>query len=167
MKKIIFTLFIFSTIATFPAKTLAVCPICTVAVGAGLGISRYIGIDDSVVGVWIGGLIVSMGLWLSSFLQKKNIKIPRVDLISVIFMALLTIIPLYFSKLIGHPSNKLWGIDKILLGSAFGAVAFILSVKADQYLRQKNNGKVLIYYQKVILPVLFLTLTSFFFYLAT
>ena len=35
-----------------PAK--AICPVCTVAVGAGIGLSRWLGIDDSITGLWIG-----------------------------------------------------------------------------------------------------------------
>ena len=54
----------------------AVCPVCTVAVGAGVGISRLIGIDDSITGVWIGGLIISSGLWMGDFIRKKKWKIP-------------------------------------------------------------------------------------------
>jgi len=60
----------------FPAKVYAVCPICTVAVGAGLGISRWLGIDDSVTGLWIGGLILSSGLWLADWIGKKGWRVP-------------------------------------------------------------------------------------------
>ncbi|MCX6758247.1 MAG: hypothetical protein NTX14_00895, partial [Candidatus Nealsonbacteria bacterium] len=58
--------FIFSLLTARPA--LAVCPICTVAVGAGLGLSRWFGIDDSISGLWIGGLIVSFILWTIDWL---------------------------------------------------------------------------------------------------
>ncbi|MBU2577676.1 hypothetical protein KKA69_02480 [Patescibacteria group bacterium] len=44
----------------------AVYPVCTITVGAGLGISRWLGIDDSIPGLWIGGLILSSGLWLAA-----------------------------------------------------------------------------------------------------
>jgi hypothetical protein len=154
---------LFSLIAMKPA--LAVCPVCVVAVGFGLGISRWLGIDDTVTGVWVGGLIVSMGLWLASWIEKKGWKIPYPKTLSVFLMYALTVIPLWIGKTIGLPKNTLWGIDKILLGIIAGSIAFILSVWIDKILRKKNDGQVYIYYQKVILPILFLTLTSFTFYL--
>ena len=39
-------------LVALPAQ--AVCPVCIVAVGAGLGLSEYLGIDDTIAGVWIG-----------------------------------------------------------------------------------------------------------------
>ena len=59
----------------FMAKTsLAVCPVCTVAVGAGVGLSRWLGVDDLITGTWIGGLLVSMIWWTIDWLNKKNIR---------------------------------------------------------------------------------------------
>ena len=75
MKKNNLKIFLFAllTILIFDLqKTFAVCPICTVAIGAGVGFTRYIGIDDTITGLWIGGFIVSSGLWLASFLKNKN-----------------------------------------------------------------------------------------------
>ncbi len=151
----------------FPGKALAVCPVCTVAVGAGLGLCRFLGIDDTISGIWIGGLILSSGLWLADFLKKKNWQIKYLDFWSVALFSLLVVLPLAGMGFIGLPANKLWGMDKLLLGMGVGAGVFLLGVWADKFLRRKNNGKVYIYYQKVILPVLFLTIASFIFYLVT
>jgi hypothetical protein len=75
MKKIsIYLLFIFAISFLFAEKALAVCPICTIAVGAGVGLSRWLGIDDAITGLWVGGLIVSMITWTESWLEKKNIR---------------------------------------------------------------------------------------------
>lgn len=145
----------------------AVCPICTVAVAGGLGISRWLGIDDSIMGVWIGGLILSSGFWLADWVSKKSWQIasPKITMSSLMF--LLVIGPLYWSKIIGLPDNTLWGIDKIFLGTIFGLAAFFAGVKVDQFLRNTNEGKVYIYYQKVLAPVLLLTLSSFALFLIT
>ncbi len=161
-------LIIFLSVATISTvRSLAVCPICIVAVGAGLGISRYIGIDDAVTGVWIGGLIVASGLWFATVIENKKWKVPYPEVISVVSFLVLTIIPMYIGKIIGHPGNKLWGVDKILLGTVAGSITFILSVYLDKALRKTNNGEVYIYYQKVILPVLLLTIMSFTFWSLT
>jgi hypothetical protein len=150
-----------------PTPVHAVCPVCTVAVAAGLGISRWIGIDDAVTGVWIGGLILSSGLWLADWIGKKGWNIPLSKVLSIILMALFVIPPLYWSKMIGLPKNSLFGFDKVLFGSGVGTVVFLIGVGVDRWLRMTNNGKVYIYYQKVIAPVFLLTVSSFVLYLIT
>lgn len=167
MRFVFFFLTLFLSFFVFSKPVLAVCPVCTVAVGAGLGISRWLGIDDTVVGVWIGGLILSSGFWLSDFIGKKGIKIRHLDFISTFLMFVFVIPPLYWSHFIEINGNTFWGVDKILLGILFGSFVFLLGVWLDGWLRTKNNGKVFIYYQKVIVPVFLLTLTSFIFYLLT
>lgn len=145
----------------------AVCPICTVAVGAGLGVSRVIGIDDSITGVWIGGLILSSGLWMADFIRKKNWRVPRPEVISTLLMALFVIPSLYLSKMIGVDGNTLWGVDKLLLGTIIGLITFLLGVETDKALRKTNKDKVYIYYQKVIIPVFLLSVISLVLYLIT
>lgn len=161
-------LIIFLSVATLTTvRSLAVCPVCIVAVGAGLGISRYLGIDDTIIGVWIGGLIVASGLWFATVIQNKKWKVPYPKVVSTISFLILIIIPMYIEKIIGHPANTLWGIDKILLGTIVGSVTFVASVYLDEALRKTNKGEVYIYYQKVILPMLLLTIVSFTFWSLT
>jgi len=165
--KKIFSLLSFLVIFSFPIQAHAVCPLCTVVVGVGLGISRWIGIDDSVTGVWVGGLIVSSGLWLADWIKKKGWKISYPGFLSVLLMTFFVILPLYWVKMIGLNGNTLWGIDKVTLGTVIGALVFLLGVGTDKWLRTTNNGRVYVYYQKVIIPVLFLSFISFIFYLIT
>ena len=82
-------------------------------------------------------------------------------------MVLFVIPPLYWSKMIGITGNILWGVDKVLLGTVKGAGMFLLGVVIDKWLRTTNNGKVYVYYQKVIIPVFLLSVTSFILYLIT
>jgi len=166
MKKII-PLFILSFLFVFSKSAHAVCPVCTIAVGAGVGVSRWIGIDDTITGLWIGGLIISSGLWMANWVRKKSWKIPYPEILSIILMLLFVVPPLYWSKMIGISGNTLLGIDKVVLGTIVGSILFFLSIRADKVLRKTNNGKVYVYYQKVILPVLFLSIFSFIFYLIT
>ena len=144
---------------------LAVCPVCTIAVGVGIGFSRWLGVDDLITGTWIGALIVSMIFWTLSWLEKKTIKFPlMVPAITIAFYAL-TLLPLYWGKIIGHPYNQFCGIDKIVFGSAVGSVAFLAAVFLNNYLKKKNNGKVYFPYQKVVIPVSFLIITSLIIYI--
>lgn len=150
-----------------PSTAHAVCPVCTVAVAGGLGVSRWLGIDDAVTGVWVGGLILSSGLWLADWIGKRGWKVPQKEIVSVALFFLFVIPPLYWAKMIGLPGNTLWGVDKVVLGTVIGSVLFMFGVWLDKWLRTTNEGKVYVYYQKVIAPVFLLTLGSFVLYLIT
>jgi hypothetical protein len=142
----------------------AVCPVCTIAVGAGLGLCRWLGIDDVLSGIWIGALIVSMIGWTLSWLEKKQIRFKlRWLAVSALFY-LIIILPLYFSGIIGHPFNTFWGVDKLVLGIIFGSLAFILAIWFNSFLKKKNQGKVFFPFQKVIIPILFLVITTIIFH---
>ncbi len=159
-----FTL-IFGSFA-FPSNAFAVCPVCTVAVGAGLGLSRYLGIDDSASGVWFGGLMVSLGLWSANWLKKKKIEFPYREAASILFWLVFTLVPLKFAGVIGHPFNTILGLDKLLFGVTLGALVFLFSLFADKKVRQ-IKGKQLFDFQKVVFPFVFLTLTSVIMFMIT
>ena len=148
-----------------PAKAfLPICIVCTAAVSAGVGLSRWLGVDDTITGLWIGALVVSLSLLTINWLTKKNIKFfGRQPLIFIAYYA--TIIwPLYHYNLAGHPLNKLWGIDKLILGIIIGTVAFTASVIFNEYLRKNNGDKVYFPFQKVVVPVSSLLVLSLTFY---
>lgn len=135
----------------------AICPACTVAVGAGVGISRSLGIDDSIVGIWIGGLLVSSSMWLIEWLKKKKIVKEKNEIFWTIGIFLgmyaLVLVPLILNGTIGQPLNVLVGIDKVLLGMIIGSVVFFSMGRLHFFLTKRNNEKVYFPYQKVILPV--------------
>jgi len=81
-------------------KALAVCPVCTITVGAGIGLSRWLGIDDTITGLWIGGLIVSLTIWTIDWLHKKEINFKSMTLLITLGYYALTVLPLYF------PNNR-------------------------------------------------------------
>jgi len=138
----------------------AVCPICVVAVGAGLGLSEWLGVDDAISSIWIGALLAATSLWTLIWMQKRNWKF-KIDK-AVIFLSyyLLTLVPLYTAGIIGHPLNKIFGIDRIIFGTVIGTLVIILSNWWYQYLKQKNNGRAHFPYEKVVMPVVVLLLIS-------
>ena len=142
----------------------AVCPVCTVAIVACVGLSRWVGVDDSISGIWIGGLIVSMIAWTLSWLNKKNVKFVFKKILITAGFYLLTIIPLYYANIMGHPLNKMWGVDKILFGIIVGTIVILLAVSTHNLLKKKNQGKSYFPYQKVALPLLFLIIISLIFH---
>ena len=147
----------------------AVCPVCTIAVGAGLGLSRFLGIDDSVSGVWAGGLTLSSSFWLSDWLAgkfKSRFNFKYKTLAIIVLMYVLVFVPLWFAEIIGHPFNTIWGIDKFIFGAAVGSVVFLKTVWLDRKVRQ-IKGRQLFSYQKVVFPLLGLLLASLVLFLIT
>lgn len=146
------------------SKALAVCPICTVAVGAGVGFSRWLGIDDIISGLWIGGLTVSLVSWTIDWLNKKKISFPFYKIIIILGYYFLIVFPLYWFGIIGHPLNLFWGMDRLLWGIILGSGIFLLAVLGYNYLKKKNAGKSFFPFQKVVMPVGALLLASLFLY---
>lgn len=159
----ILPLFIFFEIF-FAATARAVCPVCVIAVGAGVGLSRWLGVDDAISGLWIGGLLVAGSWWTIIWLGLKNWTFKYYKIIIPAAYYILVLAPLYFSDIIGHPLNKIFGIDKILFGSVVGSLIFLGGTFLNGFLKKKNGGKVFFPYQKVAIPVIILIISSFILY---
>jgi hypothetical protein len=147
-------------------KALAVCPVCTIAVGAGVGFSRWLGIDDTVTGLWIGGLTVSMIIWTLTWLDKKAILFRGRTIVTTLAYFALIVLPLYPMKIIGHPYNKLWGMDKLLLGILIGSLFFFLGAWSYNIIKEKR-GQAHFPFQKVVMPIFPLIILSIIFYFLT
>lgn len=148
-------------------KAEAFCPVCTVAAAGGVGFARWLGIDDTITGLWIGGLIVSVSAWMATWLKNKNIKIPGLFWLNFIFWAALTVTPLYWYGIMGHPWNTFWGIDKLLLGMIVGAIPFLAGGWIYKIIKTKNGGKAHFPFEKVVLPIAPLIILSAIFYFLT
>ena len=159
-------LILFGVLLAIP-KVFAVCPVCTVAVGAGVGVSRFIGIDDTITGIWIGALIVSSALWVISWIDKKNIKVRFRSLLVLASFYLVFVLPHYLWGFIGGSCDLLFGFDELLLGIIVGSFGFAIAVFLNKLLKEKNNGRVYFSYQKVVIPVLSLVIFSVIFYFMT
>ena len=128
------------------------CQICTLAVGAGLGLSRWLGVDDTVSGVWIGGFILSSSLWFYSWLSKKYSRL------HTIFYMLLTTALMYSLSLVTLAWTGVL-INKLIMGIVVGSLTFLLGIWADKKVR-KIKRKQLFNFQKVVIPVAFLLISS-------
>ena len=155
----------------FVTKTYAVCPVCTVAVGAGVGLSRVLKIDDTIPGVWVGGLCVTMVYWAIKFFAKRRQHLRQRDRnvptwikwACFVGVYAIVLIPLYFAKIVGV--SKLWGIDKVILGVIVGTIFFCLGEKVELSVRKRNKNRAVFPFQKVVIPLFFLLLATFLFYM--
>ena len=142
----------------------AVCPMCTVLVGAGVGVMRMMGVDDTITGMWYGALIVSSILWTLSWLDKKNIRFGARKFTVTVLYYLLFVGPVYWFNMVPH-SPKVLFIDRFSLGIILGGAIFLAAVWSDGYLRRINDGKHVVIYQKVIVPLTYLAIASIVSYL--
>lgn len=162
MKKLLVILsLMFSGLLT-AVSVKAVCPVCTVGAVAGVGLCRWLGIDDLITGAWLGGLLFSSLLWFWYWLIKKKpiIKNTKIGLLIALVWYGIVILPMYFMGIIGNSYNRLWGIDKLLFGLVSGTLVFALATWFNGYLKKNNQGKVYFPYQKVVVPIGFLAVAS-------
>ena len=105
MKKILLGLlsvFVFMSVAE------AVCPVCTIAIGAGLEGMRMLGVKDILTGIWAGGLTVSLIGWTANYMHKHNVKNPLWYILNIlVYVSLLTSV--YFVPVGGSGGNPAAG----------------------------------------------------------
>lgn len=161
IKNYLLTAFLLAQTMFAATASAQVCPVCVVAIGAGLGFSRWFGIDDIISSVWIGAFLIAVTSWTLSFMKKKKWNFADDGIVITLAYLLLTYIPLYYAGIVGHPQNQIFGIDKIIFGSTIGAAFLFLGHWLHLYLKKKNNNKVFFQYQRVAVPVAVLLIVSF------
>ncbi|MEK6811892.1 MAG: hypothetical protein AABX96_05265 [Nanoarchaeota archaeon] len=155
------------SIITILPSVMAHCPLCTAATIIGVGVTRSLGWDDSIVGVFVGAMIISSALWLNNTLKKRNIGGSPFLRASSITLAtfVLTILSFYFAGLFG-PANtyRIFGMEKIIFGTISGAIASFMAFFTSNKIKKKNNGKVLFNYQTMVLTFTVLLLNALLFW---
>ena len=161
MKKL-FSPMLFALVAAImivPAA-MAVCPVCTVAVGAGLEGMRLLGVDDVITGIWAGGLTLSLFFWTAGWLKKHNVKSVFWQIIVpfVFYYGLLALV--YALPGVEFGAATLWGIDKFLLGIIVGTIAFYMGARWYIKIKRDNGGHAKFAFQKVVVPLSLLIIES-------
>ena len=149
-----------------PIKSFAnpACAVCTVAIGATLSIARKLGVPDSVVGLWTGALLALGGYWTILFFDKKKWNFKGRDVL-LMFLSLSMIGFIYIKETVYSPQVILYifYMDPILFSSILGFLLFIYSQKFYQYMKKNNGGHAHFPFEKVVLPLVILTILSIFF----
>lgn len=161
----IFTVITALTAAFFSKAAFAnpACAVCTVAVGATLGISRKLGIDDTVIGVWLGAFLMLMVVWTIVFCKKKNWRFHGMFWV-ILAVTFSLVIPIYTFGYITYEARTIFGIDAFLISVIAGAVIIPVSDKLYLFMKKKNGGHAHFPFEKVFVPVAMLALVSFAFY---
>jgi len=150
-------------------KALAVCPVCTVAVGAGIGLSRWLGIDDSITGLWLGAFLLSISLWTIDWLGRKNIRFFMKKSLVILAYYAMALVPLYYARIIADPSAFICfcASDKLMLGIIEGTATFFFAVKLYEFLKQRNDGHAHFPYEKIVFPIAAMIILTVIFYFIT
>jgi len=142
-------------ISVIVGDAMAVCPVCTVAVGAGLEGARLLGVEDVITGIWAGGLTLSVSAWTANVLHNKGVKNAFWYILNfVTYYALLAAV--YFvpagNPIVRFDENCMWGIDQFLLGAIVGTLTFFGMQKWYQHIKAANGGHAQYPFQKVVMP---------------
>lgn len=148
------------------------CPICTIAAGTGVVVLRKLGVDDTITGVWLGGLLLSITFWSVNYLDSKKVRFWGRNFITGAIYYAIVLIPFYQKNMIskailGSHYQTLWGIDKLVLGIAIGSILILLGAATYNVLKKKNGGHAHFPFEKVVLPIAPLIVMSLIFYFLT
>ncbi len=140
------------------------CPVCTIAIGAALPITRRLGVPDAVVGLWAGAFLAIMGYWIIKFFDKRGWKFPGRNAL-VLTLSVATIGFAYLGAVKYNPCTYMGFLnaDPLLMGTIIGALLFILTEKLYDWMKMKNGGHAHFPFEKVVLPVVVLALASMLF----
>lgn len=160
---IVLALVLFLALA-MPAYANPACAVCTVAVAASLEIAHYLGVDDSVVGVWAGAFLTLLGYWMIVWFDKKNWHFAGRDFL-LIALSVSMIGFIYINKLVYEPEPILiFFLDPFLFSVILGGATLIWANHFYQWMKAKNGGHAHFPFEKVAVPVVALLLWSVYFY---
>ncbi len=140
--------FTFSLLTAPPA--LAHCPLCVAGAATGLTLTRWVGIDDSIAGVWIAALLGATSFWTYLAVSKKK-RLPFAKPLIYILLFAATLWSFYKFRLIIR-MDQIFGLDKLTFGMVAGGILFYLVDILDDIVI-KRKGKVLFPYQRMIVSL--------------
>ena len=137
------------------------CAVCTVAVGASLGIARKMGVDDSVVGVWSGTFLLLLGYWTLKWMDKKGYFFKGRDFIVLTSSVLMILFVYMLPELPYTPKAILiFWIDPFLFATICGALVLHYSSEFYQWMKKHNGGHAHFPFEKVVVPIVSLCLVA-------
>ena len=138
----------------------AVCPLCAVAAGAGVGLTRCLGIDDSITGVWLGGLLTALLMWFLTWARMRTWYTKKIGALVTFayYVANLATFAL-FSWLSSCPVSSA-GWHNVMVGFVLGSGVFYASVVWYEYLKKNHGGHAYFPFQKIVMPIVALIIAS-------
>lgn len=163
----------------FAGKAMAMCPLCTVIVGAGVIAAEDKGVDLTIIGIWVGALTISMIGWTMKWLSTKKFNFKYSELVIVLVYFILLPVGLYMINQnpnlmpetlrpkLNLNATTLWGIDKMILGMILGSIVFYAASILYEGLKRKNGGKAHFPFERIAIPVAAILIISGAFWIIT
>lgn len=147
----------------YSAQALAnpACAVCTVGVAVGLELARNLGVDDGVIAVWAGALLALIGYWTILWFDKKGWHFAGRNFL-LMALSLSMVAGVYIKDLSYTPKPILiFYMDPFLFCAILGALILIYSSVFYQWMKAKNGGHAHFPFEKVVLPILALTIAGY------
>lgn len=164
-QKILYRFGLLFLIGLFSISKAHACPICAMALTTGLGLTRYLGVDDTISGLWIGAWVIFLTILSLQWLDKKNIRFKGRDILIGIDYYILILFMFFRLEVMGHPLNTIFGIDKLLFGMILGSSLFSGATLLHRYWKKHKPELIRIPYQKLVMQISSLAFVSGFFYI--
>lgn len=157
--------FLISLFSAFK-PVLAHCPLCTAATGAAVAVARYYGVDDLIVGTFIGGFVISTAFWFNRILRKRNKGedyLPFQSAIIILLSFILTFVSFHTAGIVSF--STLFGIDRIFAGMSIGSAISLAAFGFNDFIRKSNGNKNYIPFQVIFMTIAFLSLSALGYYI--
>ena len=159
----------------FAETVMAHCPLCTMGAAAAAGGASLLGVNNGVIGVFIGAFAVSVGFMVAKALNKRFKKqyIPYQDAAIILFSFATTVIPLmpiipsiypvsiFIAGDYGSLLNRTYIINLFLAGSILGGMIMSITPWLSAKITDMRNGRMMMPYQGIILTLLLLVAAGF------
>ncbi len=145
------------------------CPLCTIGAATVAGGAAYFGVSQLVIGLFMGGFAVSVGLWVAKLIKKRYI--PFQTTLITLFSFVTTILPLlplmkeitplYIHLLGGYGTmlNRTYLLNLFFIGSIPGGAIVAITPWISQKITALRQGKI-IPFQGVTLTILLLLIVG-------
>ncbi len=144
------------------------CPLCTLGAAAAAGGAAWLGVNNIVIGLFIGAFAVSTGWWISSLIKKKYIpgQKPVIILVSYITTILPisklipSIYPFYISLMGDYGSilNRTYIVNLFIIGTIIGGLIVSVAPTISKKITAVRQGKTLPYQGVVITFLILITI---------
>lgn len=168
LNKIMFGIFSVFPFFYFMKEGYAHCPLCTAGAIAAAGGAAYLGVNNAIVGLFLGAFAVSTGWWVSKYLKQYIPFQRQVIIITAFVTTVLPVLPFiesnypFYISIIGDYGtllNSTYIINLFLIGSILGGFIVSIAPWFSRQVSRKRNGKI-IPYQGLLLALSMLVASS-------
>lgn len=148
--KNLFSFFIFPLIL-LSKGVYAHCPLCTIGAAAVAGGAAYYGVNQLVIGLFIGGFAISMGMWIARLIKKKYVPFQTILIVLISFFTTILpllplmkeVAPLYISLFGGYGTllNRTYVINLFFIGSIPGGIMVGIAPWLSKKITSLRKGK--------------------------